>query len=81
MDAVPGAANDSIDRGEIVVRCWTEETAEASAVVVADARTAVAAILEGDSAAKSLEAVMLKLKLFVTVADEAAKVECAKSVT
>jgi hypothetical protein len=69
------AASDthSLDHGEIIVRCWTEEPAKASATAVAEARQAVQKMLES-SAIKSMEAVVSKLKVFAEVADEAAKV-------
>jgi len=73
-----GAGDDILDKGEIVVRFWTEGLADAGAVAVVDARTAVKVNLEGDSAAKSLETVVSKLRLFVSVVDEAAQV-CVKS--
>jgi hypothetical protein len=67
------------DKGEIVVRFWMEDIAEAGTVAVADAHTAVTTNLECDSTAKSLEMVVSKLRLFATVADEAAKVICVVS--
>jgi hypothetical protein len=70
-----GANGETQERGEITVRIWTEETVQASAGAVAGARQAVEDKLEDDSSpAKSLEAVVSKLKVFVDIVDEAAKV-------
>jgi hypothetical protein len=72
---VAGPKGDTQERGEITVRFWTQETAKASAAAVADARQAVQEKLEGgNTAAKSLEAVVSKLKAFAAIADEAAQV-------
>jgi hypothetical protein len=71
--------DDISDKGEIVVRFWMEDIAEADTVAVADARTAVTTNLERDSTAKSLEMVVSKLRLFATLANEAAKVSCVVS--
>lgn len=64
-----------MDRGEIIIRFRAEEQAKASAVAIAEAKQAVDAKLEGEgSAAKSMETVVLKLKVFAEVIDEAANV-------
>lgn len=66
--------NNTVDKGEIVVRFWAEDVAEADAVAVADARAAVEINLEGGSSAKSLETIVSKLRLFSTIVNEAAHV-------
>jgi hypothetical protein len=60
----------------MTVRFWTEDTASAGSAATAAARQAIANGLEsGNSATKSLETVVSKLKLFVSIADEAAQVQ------
>jgi hypothetical protein len=67
--------NNNLLPGEMIMRFWTEDTASAGSAATAAARLAVANGLEsGNSATKSLETVISKLKLFVSIADEAAQV-------
>jgi hypothetical protein len=73
LDA-PGAQNNTQVCGEITVRFWTEETAEASAPAIVNAHKVVNKLEGGNAATRSLEAVVSKLKVFVEIADEAAKV-------
>ncbi|KIM82226.1 hypothetical protein PILCRDRAFT_473128 [Piloderma croceum F 1598] len=70
-----GANGETQERGEITVRFWTEETVQASATAIAGAHQAVEDKLEDDSSpAKSMEAIVSKLKVFADIVDEAAKV-------
>jgi len=67
--------NNNLLPGEMIMRFWTEDTTSAGSAATAAARQAVANGLEsGNSATKSLETVVSKLKLFVSIADEAAQV-------
>jgi hypothetical protein len=64
-----------LDRGEIIIHFRAEEQAKASAVAIVEAKQVVDAKLGGEgSAAKSMENVVLKLKVFTQVVDEAANV-------
>jgi hypothetical protein len=70
-----GAKGDTQERGEITIRFWTEETIRASAAAVSNARQAVEDRWgDGNTASKSLEAVVSKLKIFAEIGNEAAKV-------
>jgi len=70
-----GPDTDNLDHGEIIIRFWTEEHAKASAVAISEAKQAVQTFLEGEnSAIKSMETVMSKLKVFANVTDKAANV-------
>jgi hypothetical protein len=60
----------------MIVRFWTEDTASAGSAATVAARQAVTNNLESrNSATKSLETVVSKLKLFVGIVDEAAQVQ------
>jgi hypothetical protein len=68
--------NNNLLPGEMIMRFWTEDTASAGSAATAAARQAVANGLgSGNSATKSLETVVSKLKLFVSIANEAAQVQ------
>jgi len=76
-----GPHNTTNAKGEVTLRIWTEDMRDASTVAAVDAHRVVHDKLEDElSAARSLDAVVSKLKLFIDVVNEVAKA-CPISLT